>query len=71
MDMAVAMVNTATVKMARDKVAMVNMAKPASPELPNYNADCNALVIIMDLLMESWGHKPGAQSGPTNGTTAT
>jgi hypothetical protein len=66
MDMAVAMA-----KMGTAKVAMVNMAKPASPELPNYNADSNALVITMDPLTESWGHKPGTQSGRTNGNTAT
>ena len=35
----------------------------ASPELPNYNAGCNARVITMDPLTESWGHKRGAQSG--------
>jgi len=81
MDMAVATVNMATVKVAMvkvaivkmvmDKVAMVNMAKPANPELPNYSVGSNALVITADLLTESWGHKPGAQSGRTNGTTAT
>jgi hypothetical protein len=76
MDMAVATVNMATVKVAMvkmvmDKVAMVNMAKPANPELPNYNVGCNGPVITADLLTESWGHKPGTQSGRTNGTTGT
>src|SRR5262249_513652 len=76
MDTAVAMVKVATANMAMAnvamvKVAMVNMAMPASPELPNYNADCNAPVITMDPLMESWGRKRGPQSGRTNGTTAT
>jgi len=81
MDMAVAMVNMATdkvamVNMATDKVAMVkmataNMAKPANPELPNYNVGCNGPVITADLLTESWGHKPGTQFERTNGTTGT
>ena len=67
----VAMVKVAMVKIVMDKLAMVNMAKPANPELPNYNAGCNAPVITADLLTESWGHKPGTQFGHMNGTTAT
>jgi hypothetical protein len=61
----------AMVKMVIVKVAMVSMAKPANPELPNYSVGCNALDITADLLTESWGHKPGTQSGRTNETTAT
>jgi len=61
----------ATDKVATDKVATDNMAKPANPELPNYSVGCNGPVITADLLTESWGHKPGTQSGRTNGTTAT
>jgi hypothetical protein len=66
-----ATVKAAMAKMATVRVAMVNMAMPANPEFPNYNADCNAPVITMDPSMESWGRKRGAQSGRTNGTTAT
>ncbi len=47
-------------------MAMVSMAKPANPELPNYSAGCNALVITTDPLTESWGHKRGTQSGRNN-----
>src|SRR5205823_12148906 len=67
-DTAMAMVKVAMVKI---KMAMVSMARPANPELPNYSAGCNALVITTDRSTESWGHKPGAQSGHTNRTTAT
>jgi len=59
------------VAMVKIKMAMVSMARPANPELPNYNAGCNAPVITADLLTESWGHKPGTQFGHMNGTTAT
>ena len=66
--MAMAIIKIAMVKI---KMAMVSMARPANPELPNYSAGCNALVITTDRSTESWGHKPGAQSGHTNRTTAT
>jgi len=58
-------------KIVMVKVAMGSMAKPANPELPNYSVGCNGPVITADLLTESWGHKPGTQSGRTNGTTGT
>jgi len=67
----VAMVKVAMVKIVMDKLAMVNMAKPANPELPNYSVGCNGPLITADLLTESWGHKPGTQSGRTNETTGT
>jgi len=44
---------------------------PASPELPNYSAGCNAQVITTERLMECWAHKRGAPSGHTNSTTET
>jgi hypothetical protein len=66
-DTATAMATTET----KAEMAMVNMATAANPELPNYSADYNALVIIMDPLTEFWGHKLGAQSGRTNGSTGT
>jgi hypothetical protein len=53
------------------KMAMVNTERPANPELPNYNADCNALVITMDPLTESWDHRRDAQSGRTSKSTET
>jgi len=39
--------------MVKVKMAMVNMATPANPEFPNYNAGCNARVITTAPSMES------------------
>ena len=43
----------------------------ASPEFLNYSAGCNALVITMDPLTESWGRRREAQSERTKKTTET
>src|SRR5262245_47549256 len=67
---AMAMVNMG-VAMVKTGMAMVNMATPASPELPNYSGGCNALVIITDPLTESSGRRREPLSGSTNRTTAT
>ena len=66
-----ALATMATAMDTGPSISMDSMEIAASPESPNYNAGCNALVITTDPLTESWGDKRGAQSGHTNRTTAT
>src|SRR5438876_7265287 len=71
--MVTAMDTVASTSLSTDTAASTSLSTEiaASPESRNCNVGCNALVITTDPLTESWGHKRGAQSGPTNRSTAT
>src|SRR5439155_10339781 len=69
--MATAMEETNTAATTAMAMAMVNTARPLTPESPNCSADSHALVIIMARSTAFWARRRVEQSARTSGTTDT
>ena len=60
---------TTDTEMDMERSTNLSTEVAANPESPSCNGGCHGLVITMDPLTESSGHKPGAQSGRTSKST--